>query len=60
MQEVRSEEIVEVGGGDGGVYAGVTNIVYIRGKYRITIGQVWVGGVYNGWRITRGESVIYM
>jgi hypothetical protein len=40
VQEVRSEEVVEVGGGDGGVYVGVIYIVYIRGKYRINIGQV--------------------
>ena len=60
MQEVRGEEVVEVGGGDGGVYVGVIYIVYIRGKYRINIGQVRVGGVYSGWRINSGVSVVYM
>ena len=58
VQEVRSEEVVEVGGGNRGLYVGVIYIVYIRGKYRINIGQVWVGGVYSGWRINRGESVV--
>ena len=40
VQKVWGEEVVEVGGGDGGVYVGVIYIVYIRGKYRINIGQV--------------------
>ena len=34
------EEVVEVGGGDGGRCVGVIYIVYTREKYRIYIGQV--------------------
>ena len=39
VQEVWGKEIVEVGGGDGGVYVGVIYIVYIKESIVLTLGR---------------------